>query len=67
MTDQERLDDARAQYHLLVTGTQARVLVDTDGKRVEYSLANRGALLAYIERLERKIAGTSTGPMRILM
>lgn len=68
MTLQEQLDDAKAQYHLLVTGQQARVYVDQNGERVEYTAANRASLLAYIERLERQIAATKNpGPMRIVM
>jgi len=68
VTDQERLDDAREQYHLLVTGQQAKVYVDQNGERVEYTTANRSALLAYIQRLEQAVAGSNrpSGPMRVL-
>jgi len=68
LTDQEKLDDAKAQYHLLMTGQQARVYVDQNGERVEYTAANRSSLLAYIQRLEQKIAGTDrpSGPMRVI-
>ena len=64
---QEQLDDAKAQYHLLVTGQQARVFVDQNGERVEYTAANRQALAAYIQRLERQVAATRPGPMQVLM
>lgn len=67
MTLQEQLIDAKAQYHLLVTGQQARVFVDQNGERIEYTAANRADLQKYIQRLENRIAGTSLGPMRVLM
>lgn len=67
MTAQEKLDDAKAQYHLLLTGQQAKVYVDQNGERVEYTQANRGALLTYIQRLEREVAGSRPGPMRVIM
>lgn len=66
MTPQEKLADAKKQYHLLVTGQQARVYVDQNGERVEFTSANRGALLAYIERLEREVNDRPTGPMQAL-
>jgi len=69
LTLAEQLADAKAQYHLLVTGQQARVYVDQNGERVEFSAANRGELAKYIQRLENLIASTvsRSGPMRILM
>lgn len=68
MTLQEKLDDAKAQYHLLVTGQAAKVYVDQNGERVEYVAGNRGALASYIADLERQIGGNnSLGPMRVLM
>lgn len=69
MTKEQQLADAKAQYHLLVTGQQAKVFVDQNGERVEYQAANRGDLLKYITRLEADIAGAATlsGPMRVFM
>ncbi len=68
MTLQEQLDEAKAQYHLLVTGQVARVFVDQNGERIEYVAANAGRLAAYIDRLERQVAGTvNKGPMRVWM
>ena len=67
MTAQQRLDDARAQYHLLITGQAARVIVDQNGERFEYQLANAGRLAAYISSLERAIGTSNLGPMRVLM
>jgi len=67
VTLQQQLDEAKAQYHLLVTGQMARVVVDQNGERVEYNAANRGALQSYIQQLENKIANTRSGPMRVMM
>lgn len=68
MTLQEQLDDAKNQYHLLVTGQAAEVYVDQNGERIEYQAAHAGRLAAHIAKLERQVAGTNTlGPMRVLM
>ena len=68
MTLQEQLDEAKAQYHLLVTGRAARVFVDQNGERAEYVAANALRLASYIDRLERQIAGNvANGPMRVWM
>lgn len=67
MTAEEQLADAKTQYHLLVTGQQAKVYVDQNGERVEYTAANRSALLSYIQGLERQVASTRPGPMQVLM
>lgn len=62
MTLQQQLDDAKSQYHLLVTGQKARVYVDQNGERVEYTSTTAARLSAYISSLESKIAGTSAHP-----
>lgn len=68
MTLEDQLADAKAQYHLLVTGQAAKVYVDQNGERVEYVAARASVLAAYISSLERKIAGGNTlGPMQVLM
>lgn len=68
MTDAEKLADARKQYHLLMTGQQARVYVDQNGERIEYTSANAARLASYIERLERLVSGNAvSGPMRVVM
>ena len=43
------------------------ITVDQNGERVEYTAANRQALAAYIQRLERQVSATRPGPMRVLM
>jgi hypothetical protein len=61
------LTDARAKYHQLLTGTLARVYVDQNGERVEYTATNRQALKAYITELEAAIASggsVDNGPIR---
>ena len=59
-TTQQLLDEAQAAYHKLQTGTQARVVVDIDGSRVEFTPANAGRLNAYILQLQGQL-GTSSG------
>ena len=70
MTLEERLADAEAQYHDLVTGQQAKVFVDSNGERVEYSMANRADLAKYIQSLKDQITDAAgrarvRGPMRV--
>lgn len=66
LTNQQRLDAATQAYHDLLTGVSARVVVDQNGERVEYTAANRQALQAYITFLQNLIAnGASTrGPIK---
>ena len=67
MTLEEQLADAKAQYHLLVTGQAAKVYVDQNGERVEYVAANAARLAAYISGLENQINQVSaSGPLRML-
>lgn len=62
------LYEARQAYHALMTGTSARVVLDQNGERVEFTAANRQSLYNYIMELERQltpvVAGTppSNGP-----
>ncbi len=52
LTLEQRLEQAREAYHALVTGKQARVIVDRNGERVEFTAANRQDLKDYISELE---------------
>lgn len=62
------LTEAETAYHKLVTGTSARVVVDQNGERVEYTSANRNALRSYIEDLRRALGKTTVvPPMRVLI
>ena len=63
------LNDARAKYHDVVTGTSARVFVDQNGERVEYTAANADRLKAYIAGLEQILGITpmyARAPMRVM-
>lgn len=67
LTAAQRLVEAEDALHQLVTGTSARVFVDQNGERVEYTAANRAALKTYIQELKSEIAGASlgsNGPLR---
>jgi hypothetical protein len=57
---QPLLDDARAKYHALMTGTSARVLVDQNGEKVEFTAAKKQDLYNYIGQLEAQLAPVST-------
>ena len=57
-----RLVEAKQAYHDLVTGTKARVVVDTNGEKVEFTAPNRQALYAYIQELERVLCPPSSYP-----
>lgn len=68
MTKAEMLADAKAQYHLLLTGQKASVVVDQNGERVEYTQANAAKLQAYIASLQACVDGNgavSRRPMKI--
>jgi len=71
LTDAERaalqaqLTEARSAYHSLVTGTAARVVVDQNGERVEFTTTTRGALATYIQSLESKL-GTVPAALRVM-
>ncbi len=65
-TDAELLAEAKAAYHSLMIGQSARVVVDQNGERIEYTAANAARLQAYIAQLEAKIAGRPVcGPMTV--
>lgn len=62
MTTRDRLDEARAAYHRLLVGDAVVSVTDTDGSRVEYRPATAPRLAAYIETLERQLAGRAATP-----
>ena len=55
LTVQQKLDEARAAYHDLMTGKSARVVVDQNSERVEFTSVNRASLYAYIRELEAQL------------
>lgn len=65
MTLAEKLADAESKKHLLITGQMARVVVDQNGERVEFTAATLGRLEAYIHDLKRQLgtSGAPAGPM----
>lgn len=62
---QRNLAEAKAAYHKLMLGRSARVFVDQNGERVEYTAANASRLSAYIKDLETALGLVKiAGPMR---
>lgn len=55
----QRLAEARTAYHKLNTGTMARVVVDQNGERVEFTAARRTDLYNYIQELESQVRACS--------
>jgi hypothetical protein len=51
-TAAQRLEQAREARHKLVTGQLARVFMDQNGERVEFTATNLANLDAYIRTLE---------------
>lgn len=66
MTLQEKLAEAEAAYHSLMTGTQPKVVVDQNGERVEYTPANATRLYLYIQKLKAEITPVTAAPNRPL-
>jgi len=62
------LSDAETALHKLMLGQSARVFVDQNGERVEFTAANAQRLRAYIYELKMKLGKVDvTGPMRVGM
>ena len=62
------LNEAREAQHALMMGQSAKVFVDQNGERVEYTAANQNRLAAYIAFLEQKLGiAAVSGPMRAWM
>jgi hypothetical protein len=59
----DNLTDARAQYHALVTGQAPRVVVDSNGERVEFTAANSQKLYLYIQQLAAIVEPSVSAPM----
>lgn len=51
-----RLQEAKAALHNLSIGQAPRVVVDSNGERVEYTAANINTLRTYISILEQEAA-----------
>lgn len=66
MTIQQKLDAAEAAYHDLMIGRSARVVVDQNGERVEYTAANAARLRSYIDDLKAQIGTVNArGPLNV--
>lgn len=63
MTLTEKLADAEAKYHQLLTGQSARVIVDQNGERVEFTAISASRLAAYIADLKRQLGGAASAPL----
>jgi hypothetical protein len=62
-----RLAEAQNALHLLVTGRQARVVVDQNGERVEFTMTSVSQLQAYIASLQAEGSPTApTGPLKFI-
>lgn len=74
-----RYAEASRAYHDLQIGVSARVMVDQNSERIEYTAANRQGLLAYLTALRSQICamapndpmcicgagfGVASGPLR---
>lgn len=55
----QRLSEAKSAYHKLKTGTMARVVVDQNGERVEFTAAKGTDLYNYIQELESQVRACS--------
>lgn len=67
MTTAEKLVEAEQALHDLLTGTSARVVVDQNGERIEYTAASAPRLRAYIQELKQQLSSPnlgSNGPLR---
>lgn len=66
----KRLLDAEAAYNNLLTGKSPKVVVDQNGERVEFAIANASRLAAYILELKRllgRVEAQVSGPMRVFL
>lgn len=66
------LAEAKAAYHALAIGGQAREIQDQNGERVTYTATSTRTLLGYIMQLEQQIAALGgpaapLGPMRVII
>ena len=55
MATQQQLDEARSAYHALLTG-KAVVSIQKNGRKVDYTPANRAELQRYISQLESELS-----------
>lgn len=61
LTLQERLIEAEAAYHALLTGSGVAEVRDSNGESIRYTQANASRLRAYILDLKAEIAAEASG------
>lgn len=66
MSQSLRLSQAEEALHNLVTGQMARVVVDQNGDRVEFTMTNVADLRAYIASLRAGTVGQANRPLGFL-
>ncbi len=65
---EQRLAEAESALHTALIGGHARVVVDSNGERVEFTATNTSKLRAYIEELKQCLGKkTASGPMNVWM
>lgn len=65
---EKRLTEAKEALHTALIGGHARVVVDSNGERVEFTATNTARLRAYIAELELRLGKTtSSGPLNVWM
>jgi hypothetical protein len=61
-----QLAEAELAYHRLMSGRQPRVVVDSNGERIEFTAVSAAGLRSYIQDLQRRIGlltGCNGGPI----
>lgn len=69
-----QLAEAEAAYHRLMSGRQPRVIIDSNGERIEFTAVSADKLRNYIQDLQRRVGAltgcnggpTHTRPVRFL-
>lgn len=61
-TNAEKLAEAEAALHALLTGRAASVVVDQNGERVEYARASLARLQGYVTHLRTCVKGVAARP-----
>lgn len=64
LTTAQKLAEARAAYHEIMTGQAVSRFVDQNGESVQYTRANIKQLESYIAKLEAELANPGVRPYR---
>ncbi len=64
-TLQKQLAEAEAAYHRLMTGQAARVVVDQNGERVEFTSVSAASLRNYVAQLRAQLAPLIGCPVQV--